>query len=71
MLSGTDFRAIFDFQGCPQGNARRTHPARGQLNQIRLVAVALSLSTTLESEANLTGEYGATGFGSSLPVLGF
>jgi hypothetical protein len=29
------------------------------------------LSTTLESEANLTGENGATGFGSSLPVLGF
>jgi hypothetical protein len=31
----------------------------------------LSVSTTLESEANLTGENGATGFGSSLPVLGF
>jgi hypothetical protein len=29
------------------------------------------VSTTLESEANLTGENGATGFGSSLPVLGF
>ena len=29
------------------------------------------MSTTLESEANLTGENGATGFGSSLPVLGF